>query len=77
MHAKYQIAYHFVWTPKYRRNILVSDVHKSLVDILYNTCNKYGFEILTLEVMPDHIHIATHGNVSSETIKEYIEGCQR
>ena len=25
----------------------------------------------------DSYFVATHGNVSSETIKEYIEGCQR
>jgi len=25
-HAAYEIRYHFVWVPKYRRNVLVGDI---------------------------------------------------
>lgn len=118
-HAKFLINYHFVWIPKYRRKILddpkVIDLIKSTITEL---SKKYNYEILAMEIMPDHIHLqisavpqyspaelmnkikgitgfriskqfpdlkargkiwtnsyfcATTGNVSTETIKKYIE----
>jgi putative transposase len=32
-HAKYQIAYHFVWIPKYRKAILTGKVKEFLEEI--------------------------------------------
>ncbi|MGF7396222.1 IS200/IS605 family transposase [Thermoanaerobacterium thermosaccharolyticum] len=118
-HAKFLINYHFIWIPKYRRKILDNP---EIVDLIKNTITelseKYNYEILAMEIMPDHIHLqisaipqyspaelmnkikgvtgfrisrrfpelkargkiwtnsyfcATTGNVSTETIKKYIE----
>lgn len=120
--CKYQIAYHFVWIPKYREHILKSKIKDDLEYELKKIVDDYKLSLLALEIMEDHIHIfvssgpehspsklirlfkgitarrlrvkhdelrqhkhlwtpsyfvATHGNVSSETIRRYIEECQQ
>jgi len=118
-HAKYLLNYHFVWTPKYRKSILGSPEIKEIVEnAIKELSEKHKFDVLALEIMPDHIHlfvsalpeyspsklmniikgttakriskqfpdlnikgsiwtrayfVATAGNVSSETIRHYID----
>ena len=57
-HSKYDINYHLVWTPKYRHPILTGEVATHLSDILHIIAEKKGVEILSLEIMPDHIHLS-------------------
>lgn len=120
-HSRYLLNLHIVWIPKYRRSIL--DGHQDeLKGILHSIADKKKWEILAVEVMPDHVHlfvsvpptiapsevvktfkgqsgrhfliahpeladprdnnslwapsyfVASAGDVSSETIKAYIEG---
>ena len=107
---------HFVWTPKYRKT---GSVEKRLKSLLQQKYKQLDIEIISLETMPDHVHIflkstpviapnrivaalkghtsrvlrkefshlksslptlwtrsyfvSTHGHVSSETIRKYIE----
>jgi putative transposase len=56
-HAVYDIKYHFIWVPKYRKLILQGPVADSLKGIFQGIAARYEFEIDTLEVMPDHIHL--------------------
>jgi putative transposase len=49
--------YHFVWTPKYRRKVIVGDVEKRLISLLEEKCIQLNIEIISLETMPDHVHI--------------------
>ena len=56
-HTVYQLAYHFVWVPKYRRKILTGDVAERLKEIIREICVEYDWEIEALEVMPDHVHL--------------------
>ena len=119
-HAKYLCNYHFVWVPKYRREVLAGEVAEYTKEVLKSIAEELGCEIIVLEVMPDHIHlfvncppryapsylanyfkgksarlilkkfpelrkhvngklwtrsyfVSTAGNVSSETIKKYVE----
>ena len=55
-HAKYNINYHFVWIPKYRRPIL-SNIKEELEIVLKDIAKSKGLEILSLEIQPDHIHL--------------------
>ena len=55
--SAYNINYHIVWCPKYRKPILVNDIKIYLDDVLRTISNTKGYKILALEVMPDHIHI--------------------
>jgi putative transposase len=55
--AKYNINYHIVWCPKYRREILFGDQAEFLNLVLHNVAKENDWEILELKVMPDHIHL--------------------
>ena len=57
LHCKYLIQYHIIWCPKVRYSVLGENVEQILKQILHNICDKYGYRIKALEVMPDHIHI--------------------
>ena len=50
--AVFNLSYHIVWCPKYRRKVLVGDVEQRLKHILYARAQQYGVLIETIEVMP-------------------------
>ena len=124
--AVYNLNYHLVWCPKYRKPILLGPVAFRCGELLKEIASKWSFSIIAQEVMPDHIHlflsappkyspskvaqlfkgatahylredfpqlkkviwadgtlwspsyyIGTAGNMSVETIKRYIQECQR
>lgn len=56
-HCKYNINYHIVWCPKYRHQVLTGKIEEYLKRLIYNICKRYNYEILSIEVMPDHIHL--------------------
>ena len=59
-HAVYDLKYHFVWTPKYRKELLIGEVAEATRKILGEIAEAYDMEIDTLEVMEDqkpHFHI--------------------
>ena len=53
----YSCKYHVVWCPKYRRKVLVGGVDSRLKEIARNVAGEMSFEILEMEVMPDHVHM--------------------
>jgi putative transposase len=55
--AVYEINYHLVWSTKYRKPVLVPPVDAALKDLLTQTAADRGYDVLGLEVMPDHVHI--------------------
>ena len=112
------INYHFVFCPRYRRKVLVSQVEVRFKELVEQICQEQDWLIVAMEVMPDHVHlflnglptdspsdmmakvkgvtsrrlrqefkhlahlpslwtrsffVSTAGNVSSETVKRYVE----
>ena len=55
--AVYNIGYHLIWCPKYRRKVLVGQVEIRLKELLTEKANELGVTIETMEVMPDHAHL--------------------
>ena len=53
----YSCKYHVVWCPKYRRKVLVDGVDKRLKEIAQAVAEEMRFEIIEMEVMPDHVHM--------------------
>lgn len=53
----YSSKYHVVWTPKYRRSVLVDGVDERLKVILADLCAETGSDLLALEILPDHVHL--------------------
>ena len=58
----YNVAYHIIWCPKYRRAILVDDVAERLKTLLYEQASKFEWIIESMEVMPDHVHLFIKAN---------------
>lgn len=53
----YNVSYHFIWCPKYRRKILTGEIEKRLKEILTEKADSLGIEIAEMEIMPDHVHL--------------------
>ena len=56
-HCRYNLKYHIVWIPKYRRNFLSGEIAVRTKEVLHEIAKEYNFKIIALEVMPDHIHL--------------------
>ena len=56
-HATYNINYHLVWCPKFRRPVLAGQVGKRLAELLPQYIAELNGEMLDLEVMADHVHL--------------------
>ncbi len=53
----YNCHYHVVFCPKYRRKVLVAPIDERLKTIILETVEKWGQELIEMEVMPDHVHL--------------------
>jgi putative transposase len=56
-HAAYNLNYHFVWCPKYRRKVLTDDISKRLETLIRQKASKIEVTIEAIEIMPDHVHL--------------------
>lgn len=56
-HTKYKIEYHFVWSTKYRYQVLVGEVGERARELIRQTCESLEIEILRGVVSKDHIHL--------------------
>ena len=56
-HVTYKIAYHFVWCPKYRKQILVGDVAQLVESEIRRLCEENKWPIGALNVQEDHVHV--------------------
>jgi len=56
-HCKFNINYHIIWIPKYRKPILVDKVKEVLRTIINGQCYDLRLDNLALEIMPDHLHL--------------------
>lgn len=53
----YNVGYHLIWCPKYRRSVLTEKIAERLKELLLIKCNDIDTTIETMEVMPDHVHL--------------------
>ena len=57
-HATYNCNYHFVWIPKYRKPLLKHEKLKEILEkILKGQSESREWEVLALEIQPDHLHL--------------------
>jgi putative transposase len=49
--------YHAVFCPKYRRKVLVDGIDERLKELILEKQQDYGYEVLDMEVMSDHVHL--------------------
>jgi putative transposase len=53
----YQSAYHIVWRPVYRRDVLKEPVKTTLEGLLHTIAHQKGMDVLAVDVQPDHVHL--------------------
>lgn len=53
----YQTAYHVIWCPKYRRDVLTGTVAEEAGAMLDAICAERGWPVISKETRPDHIHL--------------------
>jgi len=75
-HCRFNLKYHLVWIPKYRRSLLVGKLATRLSQVLYQIAKEYNFKIIAQEIMPDHVHVLVESptKYSSAQIAGYFKG---
>ena len=56
-HAVWDCRYHLVWSTKYRRRALQKPEQEACEKLLRRIAEKYGMNIVSLEVDDDHVHL--------------------
>lgn len=70
------MGYHFVWCPKYRRQVLVGQIAKRLEELIRQKAKELNCKIIALEIMPEHIHLFIQGTpqISPNSLIGQIKG---
>jgi len=65
-----------IFCPKYRRKVLTGEIEKRLRDLIIERQTEYGYEVLDMEVMSDHVHLLISVNpiVGVFTVVNKIKG---
>ena len=76
-HAVYELKYHLVWVPKYRRMVLSEPVARRCKEVFRETAERHGFTIVEQEVMPDHVHVFVSAppRWSPAELVQALKGC--
>jgi putative transposase len=56
-HSKGNAVVHLVWIPKRRKRVLMGEVAKCLRQIINELALEKDWDVLALEVAPDHVHL--------------------
>ena len=56
-HTVYQLHYHFVFIPKYRKPVLRGDVALRFRELVREICRSNDIEIMKGHISPDHVHL--------------------
>jgi putative transposase len=56
-HSVFNVGYHIVFCPKYRRKVLVNGVDERLKQLFQEKADEIRVVIERMEVMPDHVHL--------------------
>ena len=72
----YSCQYHVVFCPKYRRRVLTPPLDVRLQELILEKQESYGYTILGMDVMPDHVHLLLDVNpqIGITTIVGQIKG---
>lgn len=75
-HLVYSCQYHVIFCPKYRRKVLVDNIETRLKELILEKQEEYGYEVIDMEIMPDHVHLLLDVNpmIGIVTIVSKIKG---
>ena len=75
-HSTYNVAYHIVFSPKYRYDLVRYRAAERLKTLFLQAASHLGIIIQAMEVMPDHVHlfIIARPTISIPQILQYLKG---
>jgi REP-associated tyrosine transposase len=53
----YVCQYHVIFCPKYRRKVFHPPLDTRLKELILEKQERYGYRVLGMEMMPDHVHL--------------------
>src|SRR5438045_3924657 len=56
-HHVHLIVSHLLWCPRRRKPVLVNQVAQRCQALILEKCQQKGWQILTLAIQPDHLHL--------------------
>ena len=77
-HCVYNLNYHIVLVTKYRNKVLMGRIEEFVKEQIPMICQRYEWETLALEVMPEHVHLFVSApptiapNTIAKTIKSIL-----
>ena len=72
----YNLGYHIIWCPKYRRKVLINEIENKLKEIIITKCNELDCYVQELNIMPDHVHlfVKTKPTIAPHFLIQQIKG---
>ena len=72
----YNLWYHIIWCPKYRRKVLINEIENKLKEIIITKCNELDCYVHELNIMPDHVHlfVKTKPTIAPHFLIQQIKG---
>jgi putative transposase len=70
------LGYHVVWCPKCRRPVLAGRLAGQREALIRGKAGEHGWRIMTLEIMPDHVHlfVEAHRSGSPSRVASQFNG---
>ncbi len=53
----YQVVYHVVWCPKYRKAVLTGELSRRVGELIDVICEENKWLVTSKEIQPDHVHL--------------------
>ena len=55
--AVFNLSYHLIWCPKYRRKVLTEDVQVRMLELFSEKAAELEVEIVEANILLDHVHL--------------------
>jgi len=53
----FNLSYHIIWCPKYRRSVLSETIANRMLELLYEKAKKLKVKIVEANIVPNHVHL--------------------
>jgi len=68
----YSCQYHVIFCTKYRRKVLINEIEERLKELIIEKEDEYGYKVIDMETMPDHVHLILDVNPRHDGIYRIV-----
>ncbi len=75
-HRVHLIVYHLIWCPRRRKPVLTGPIAARCKQLIEEKCAEKGWQILSLAVQPDHVHlfVRVYPAISAADVIKEVKG---